>query len=270
MREPLHHVLTCLKQEPAQDYHAKAGTFLSSHLLAKFRQSPSLYHRATQGLLEQEERPAYLLGSAAHTMILEGEETYSREYSVGGPRNPKTGKPYGAGTKAFTQWAERERKPVLTESQHRLIKQMSDAVLRHPVAERLLDDGVAEGVLRCDYQGVPCQVRIDWFSPNRGIVDLKTCSDMTWFESDARRFGYLHQMAFYRSVVAQFALALVPVHILAVEKQEPFRCGVWQVGQDVLGQCQRENEEAISRLKRCQKTDKWPTGYEQVRQFDYV
>jgi hypothetical protein len=147
---------------------------------------------------------------------------------------------------------------------------MSDAVLRHPVAERLLDDGVAEGVLRCDYQSVPCQVRIDWFSPKRGIVDLKTCSDMTWFESDARRFGYLHQMAFYRSVVAQFALALVPVHILAVEKQEPFRCGVWQVGQDVLGQCQRENEEAISRLKRCQKTDKWPTGYEQVRQFDYV
>lgn len=270
MREPLHHVLSCLSHEPAQDYHAKAGTFLSSHLLAKFRQSPSLYHRATQGLLEQEERPAYLVGSAAHTMILEGEETYRREYSVGGPRNPKTGKPYGAGTKAFIQWAEREGKPVLTESQHDLIMQMADSVHRHGIAERLLDDGVAEGVLRCKYRDVACQVRIDWFSPQHGIVDLKTCNDMTWFEADARRFGYLHQMAFYRSVASQFASTLVPVHIIAVEKQEPYRCGVWQVGQDVLGQCQKENQEAIERLKRCQANDHWPTGYEQIRQFDYV
>ena len=59
---PLHHVFNCLSHEPAQDYHIKAGAFLSSHLLAKYRQGSSRYHKATQGLLEQEERPAYLVG----------------------------------------------------------------------------------------------------------------------------------------------------------------------------------------------------------------
>ena len=141
MNEPLHHVLKSLLKEPADEYHAKAGTYLSSHLLAKFRESPSLYHKAIQGLLEQEERPAYLVGSAAHTMILEGEEIYRQEYAVGGPINPNTGKPFGPGTKAFTAWAIREGKSVLSESQHQLVQQMADSVLTHSIAERLLDDG---------------------------------------------------------------------------------------------------------------------------------
>ena len=60
-------------------------------------------------------------------------------------------------------------------------------------------------------------------------MDLKTCDDLTWFEADARKLGYLHQMAFYRAVLAQVLDGLlVPVHIIAVEKKEPFRCGVWR------------------------------------------
>jgi hypothetical protein len=32
-------------------------------------------------------------------------------------------------------------------------------------------------------------------------VDLKTCDDLTWFEADSRRYGYAHQLAFYRAVL---------------------------------------------------------------------
>ena len=270
MTTSLMQVLNSAVEEPAAEYHAKAGQYLSSHLLARFRESPLLYQRTVAGEVDEVDRPAYIVGQAAHALILEGRQAFEDQFAVGGPVNPKTGQRFGAGTKAFQAWADAQGKPVLTEAQAALVEHLNHAVLLHPVAERLLDDGAAERVLRCDYTGLPCQVRLDWFSPQHGIVDLKTCNDLTWFESDARRFGYMHQMAFYRSVVAQFAHTLLPVHIIAVEKKEPFRCGVWRVGQDVLGTCQRENEEAIQRLKRCQRTGQWPTGYEAVREFDYV
>ena len=60
------------------------------------------------------------------------------------------------------------------------------------------------------------------------------------------------------------------VSIVAVEKREPYRCGVWRVSADVLGVAQKENEAAIRRLVKCREADRWPTGYEDVRTFDYL
>ena len=121
-------------------------------------------------------------------------------------------------------------------------------------------------LVRADYCGVPCQIRIDWVHPYRGIVDLKTCDDLTWFEADARRYGYVYQLAFYRAILSQVLdQLLVPVHLVAVEKKPPFRCGVWRVDNDTLAIAQSENEAAIRRLKECQRLDAWPTGYENIR-----
>jgi len=60
------------------------------------------------------------------------------------------------------------------------------------------------------------------------------------------------------------------VHLIAVEKKEPFRYGVWQLSAEVLGIAQRENEQAIERLKKCQASNVWPTGYEELRVFDAI
>jgi len=55
-----------------------------------------------------------------------------------------------------------------------------------------------------------------------------------------------------------------------VEKREPFRCGVWLMGENVLEVGLIENEEAISRLKTYRERDHWPTGYESIRDFDWM
>ena len=55
-----------------------------------------------------------------------------------------------------------------------------------------------------------------------------------------------------------------------MEKREPFRCGVWRMGEDVLGIAQKENEEGIERLKACRERDHWPSGYEDIRVFDWI
>ena len=264
--------LRFLIREPAEVYFAKARENLSSHALADFRRCPLLFRRKEQGLIPDRDSHAFLVGRAAHVLILEGRERFESEYAVGGPINPKTGQPFGSATKAFAQWAERIGKAVLSDDQAALVELMAASVREHLFARELLSDGVPEGVVRCRHAGHDCQARIDWLSPapGRGIVDLKTTDSLDGFELDFRAFGYAHQLAFYRALVQRACGVLMPVHVIAVEKREPFRTGVWQVGAHVLDAAQRENEAAMRELARCRETGVWPTTYEGIRLIDHL
>lgn len=263
--------LNVLIEEPAEIYHERARDYLSSHQLLDFIRSPWLHHKKATGLIKEVETSSYLVGRAAHTRILEGRTVYEAAFALGGPINEKTGRPFGSNTKAFAEWAEAQGKPVLSYDQVDLVEQMASGVAMNDEAVALLLYGRAEGVVRTDYCGTPCQIRIDWLHPHRGIVDFKTCDDLTWFEADARRYGYHRQVAFYRAVLAQaLGGTLVPVNLIAVEKKEPFRCGVWRVSDDTLVQAERENEAAIRRLLVCREHDEWPTGYEEIRIFEVL
>lgn len=261
------HDLIC---EPADVYHAQAGKYLSSHRLAEFRRNPLLFHKKELGLVQDQDRPAYVVGRAAHVLILEGHDVYEQTYAFGGPINPKTGQPFGSRTKAFQDWAEAQGKPVLDDDQAALIESLGAAVRAHEHASALLADGVPEGVVRAEYCGLPCQSRLDWLNPELGIVDLKTCDNLDWLQTDARAYGYAHQLAFYRSMVASVTGTNLPVYMIAVEKREPLRCGVWRMSEEVLGLAQKENEEGIARLKDCRQRDEWLTGYEDIRTFDWI
>lgn len=276
--------LNTLESEPAEAYHAKRDRFLSSHQLLDFMRCPWLHRKKAAGLIKDTDSTSYIVGRAAHVRILEGRDAYEAEFALGGPINEKTGKPFGAGTKAFAEWAEAQGKPVLSQEQVDLVEQMAAGVGMNDEAVALLLYGRAEGVARTEYCGTPCQIRIDWLHPHRGIVDLKTCDDLTWFEADARRYGYQRQMAFYRAVLTQVmggkqadcaergdaAVSPVPVYLIAVEKKEPFRCGVWRVSEETLAQAQRENEAAIRRLLACRESGEWPTGFEEIRVLDVM
>ena len=257
-------------RESEQEYRRSAQKHLTSHQLADFRKCPLLYWQKKEGLVPDEDRPAYLIGRAAHMLILEGRERFDAEYTVGGPINARTGKPYGANTQAYADWAAAQGKPVITDEQLAVIVNLATGVRSHRLALDLLSKGVAEGVGRAEYCGKPCQIRVDWVNPDAGLVDLKTCDDLTWFEADARRYGYVHQMAFYQAVLAVICGVKAPVYFLAVEKKEPFRCGLWQVSEQTLGYAARENEAAIARLKQCAAEGAFPTGYEECRVFDSI
>jgi len=262
--------LSFLVEEPDETYRQRADDHLTSHELADFRRDPYLYHKKKLGLVAEQDRPAFLLGRAAHSLILEGRDRFGQQYAVGGPVNPKTGQPFGRYTKAFEQWAEAQGKPVITNDDSALIEKLNESVYTHKLAVDLLTDGRAEGVVRTSYMGMDCQGRLDWVNPSRGLVDLKTCDHLTWFEGESRGFGYLHQMAFYRALIFQATGVLVPVFIIGVEKREPHRTGVWAVAQDVLAAAQKENEQAMEHLARCIAANHWPTGYEDLRTLDYL
>jgi len=264
--------LRFLIHEPADVYHAKAKLFLTAHALHEFRRCPLLYHKKELGLVPERDTTAYLIGRAVHVLVLEGRQSYEREYAIGGPINPKTGQPFGSQTKAFAEWAEQQNKPVLSDAHAALVEQMATAVKNHTLVYELLAEGVAEGVVRCKYAQFLCQARIDWInsrsSTGPSIVDLKTVDDLDSFEFVIRTLGYVHQLAFYRALVAIAGECLLPVHVVAVEKREPFRVGVWQITPKVLDQAQDQNEKAMAELRHCRATGNWFTRFEELRVID--
>lgn len=251
--------------EPAEEYHGRAGEYLSSHQLLDFMACPWLYRKKQLGLIADQDTPAMLLGRAAHARVLEGRDAYENQFALGGPINPRTQKPFGSTTKAFAKWAEVQGKPVLSHDNVELIEQLASGVAMNDEAVDLILYGRAEGVIRTTYCDTPCQARVDWIHPHRGIVDLKTIADLTWFENETTRRRYHNQLAFYRSVLAAVIGEYVPVYLIAVEKIEPYRCGVWRISDDTLAIAQRENESAIQRMLTCRQLDEWPTGYEEIR-----
>jgi hypothetical protein len=241
--------LNILQTEPAEIYHGKSAEYLSSHNLLTFMRSPYLYAKKRMGLIGDVDSASYFIGRAVHTRILEGQAAYEKEYAIGCPINPVTNKPYGNTTKKFLEWQASQKKPVISFEKAEIIEAMNASVRQNVYACKLLAKGKAGGVVRENYNGHPCQIRIDWLNPELGIVDLKTCDDLTWFESDIERFGYHHQLAFYQNVLDQRIERFVPVYIIAVEKKEPYRCGVWPIPSVKLLYARCDIEEAMERLK---------------------
>lgn len=260
----------------ANEYHkaARDGKYLSSHLLGDFRKAPRLYKRKMTGEIEPADSAALMLGRAVHTLVLEGRAKFDAEFMISdGPVNPKTGEPFGKVTKAYREWAAAQKLPVVSGPDFSFMSKLQQAVWCHPVAGRLLEFGVSEKTLRTAYCGEMCQIRMDWFREDyegRPIIcDLKTCDSIDHFENDSWRFGYPHQMAFYREVFATGTDGTRPdCYLIAVEKKEPYRVAVYKLTDDLLDQCVRQNEAAIDELHVCRKTNVWPTRTEDLRILD--
>lgn len=258
------------KIEPAAFYHSQAKAYLSSHQLMHFMKCPHLWRKENLGLVKEPERVEFVMGEAGHVRILEGRDEFNTRYIWESPINETTGKPYGATTKKYADWKKAQKRIVLTRMQVLGIEELAAGVKRNDYAMQLLGQGQAESVVRGVFEGLNCQIRIDWFNPMHGIVDLKTCSDLDWFEYDAKKYKYDIQTTFYREVLQAVSGHYVPVHIIAVEKQEPYRCGVWTVSQETFHVARNKIIAAIGRFKECKANDYWPTGFEDVQQLQVI
>ena len=270
----------CFADVPADEYHqaARDGKYLSSHLLIDFAKCPLTYHQKLTGVIPPQDSAAYWMGRAVHTLVCEGRGAFDKEFLVSdGPVNPKTQEPFGKLTKAYKEWSAAQRLIPISTTDFGFMVKLQSAVYLHPIATRLLQDGWAEGTVRTQMAGENVQIRIDYFNPNFGddltgekgaIVDLKTCDNIDYFESDAKRYGYLRQAGFYTEALSLACGEKFPFYFIAVEKRAPFRVGVWRVSADTLEAAQASNYRAISRLKECRCQNIWPTGYEEMRVMD--
>lgn len=255
-----------------QLYHADAhaGKFLSSSMLREFRRCPAHYHKIINGDGLGRTAKAFRMGRAAHKLILEGERVFRANFIVGGPWNELTGRPYTHGCGAFAKWVEEcglNPETVITPVEESDLRVMTQSLRRHVEASRLLGEGWAERVARTEVEGVECQARFDWLRGDGVGVELKTTGDISRFEDDARRFGYLHQLAFYRDVARLAGGVELNMAVVVVEKRRPFRVGVWRFEEGVLEPYAVQNRVALRALRRCRAEGRWPTGYEGTRVF---
>lgn len=257
---------------PEPVYHAASakGEYVSSGMLREFHLCPFHYRELVSGVAVRPDGDAFRMGRAAHKLMLEGEAAFRAAFIVGGPVNERTGRSFGAGSRAFEEWLHEnglDKRMVLTLTEADTIRRMRAAAFANTAIRRLFDEGRPERSTRAELAGVPCQIRLDWLRSDGIAVDVKTVEDITRFEADARRFGYLHQFAFYRETAAAAGGGELAMTAVVLEKKPPHRAGVWEFSADTLAPYVEENRRALASLRRCRESGKWPTGYEKPRHF---
>ncbi len=255
-----------LSHEPEEEYRVKSKEFLDGEQLRDFRADAFLFHKRQRGLVPPQSWHDDELDRAIQVRILRGREHYQGLYAFGGPINPRSGEPYSKYSTEYQHWVAQQGKPVLTTEQADLIEHIAFGYRAHDAAQNLLSDGVADGIVRSHYCGVPCQTRLDWLNPKRGLVAVLVCDRFSYLDSHLGS-GLVHALAFDRDLLAQHIDRRVPVHVIGVEKQLPHRCGVWAISERLLRRARKDNEKALARLLECRWFNRWPTGYERVRKL---
>lgn len=221
--------------------------------LLELDKSPQHYRARALGLVSDKDTPAKAMGRVLHMAVLEPER-FDAEVVVwrGGRR---------AG-KEWTMFAEEYAdKTILKPDEHQLCLSVQVEVHKHPVAGPMLAEGEAEQTLLWTHEptGIECKSRLDWIAPD-AIVDLKTARDCTPhdFQRQSARLHYHTKAAFYQDAHAAVTGQRLPYYLVAVEKEPPFACVVYQVTDDVLRIGRLHYEGLLERLAECRAKDEWP------------
>lgn len=237
------------------DYFALPGVNWS--LLKHMRESALLFRHRMD--CPEEDKPAYALGRAVHTLVFEP-HAFKNEYAIwnDGPRKGKA-------------WQEFEEdhaeQTILKADELDVCVGMAHAVRLHPLVKPYLSGGLFETVIQWTdpETKLPCKAKPDWRLDDRRILlDLKTCRsiDGRRFGSEVARYGYHCQLAHYSNGIYH-ALGWRPerVLIVAVEKDEPHDVGVFELTFEDLSIGADEVADLLRRVKDCQDSGQWPGRY---------
>ena len=203
------------------------------------------------------DKPAYALGRATHTAVLEPVEFNDRYATYEGVRNKKH--------KKYQEFMEENQgKEILSQAEWDQIWTMADAVDAHPVARSLLTGGDAEVNLEWTdpVTGLACKGRADYLTDR--VVDLKTARevDPRSFNAAIARYLYMGQLAYYhdgwvRSMCDPDS-ATSPPSIIAVQSQPPYDVAVYQMTDEAMDAGRNLYRGLLDRLAECMETDTWP------------
>lgn len=227
----------CSTYMPSDQYYAVSEDrhVVTPENIGGLIEYPALFHAM---IGDRELRPALSeamsTGRAMADFLTMSAEEFLQKYEVAdGPVNPKTGKPYGADTKAYAEWrAVREKTPVSTE-QFNMFGKMALAYNGHAFIKSLGGyTRVRNATLTADIHGVACMCRIDnlYIGDDTVVaVDTKTTSDLCGFARSADSLHYREQQALIRLIMVANGVRGVQTRIAAIEKGPMPRCGVFGI-----------------------------------------
>lgn len=208
---------------------------------------------------EQKTTPAMAFGTACHTYVLEpGKFTDQIAVSPKIDRRPKAGK------ELYAEFLiESKGKAVISEDEFEAVKSMGGAIKAHPMASKLLSEGVAEqSILWNDLQTeLQCKARCDWIAEDGIIVDLKTTKNASeyGFLQEIVRYRYYQQAAFYLTGLEKVTEKACDRFIfIAVEKTAPFRVECYELSEGFIEAGYFEYTRLLDLELACRKEEFYP------------
>lgn len=207
---------------------------------------------------DEEDSEAFTIGSAFHTLLLEGKDKFDATYGIV-PEG--TTRASNAGKAVYASIEEKNQVP-LKESAYKNIQSMVKAVLAHPIAVEILKTGSNEGVYTGKILGEDFKVKIDTVS--RGyIFDVKSTSDASAseFVRSIEKFNYHRQGAVYKEIVNQNGVEVKGFGLIAVEKTAPFGVQVFLLNDEDLKIGLSQAERLVKKIKRHRDNPSLYSGY---------
>lgn len=239
------------------EYHAGPG--VSSSTIKKMASRTPAHVLANV----QENKPAFVLGRAAHTAVLEPDQFESR-YMLG--------EDIRRGTKAWDAMeiaaAGRE---VLKPQDWDLALRLRDAVWEHPLASVILGSGgrtEASGFWTDPATEELCKFRPDYHDAAQRIAaDLKTTTDMASFRRTASDYGLHIQQAWYETGFEALDEPIESWFFIAVEKEPPYLVGVSCLTRAAVDLGREVCRTQLDRYHECKTSGIWP-GYPDLIELD--
>lgn len=209
----------------------------------------------------REDTDAFRLGRALHCLALRPGD-FAAEFAVS-PRFDRRTKAGKEQAEAFA--VEAAGRDVVDAAQFEDARRMTDALLAHPAAGRLLEVCTKREAVYTAELGswrVPCKCRVDALDEFGLLVDIKSTVSAAprAFARSCAEYGYTLQMAFYRAVLRAHGIDVRDVVLLAVEKAPPHAVAAYAVSLDDLLAAESWVAGAVRTFYVCSRADDWP-GY---------
>lgn len=239
------------------EYHRR--TELSSTGVRRLLDSPARFRYWADN--QQPSKPAFDLGTAAHSKILgvgAGVIEYPAEHLT----------PSGnASTKAATvEWETEQRAKDLTPisaSDARRVDAMAEAVLANPEARGILERLTRREVtIIQEIDGVPVRARFDLYGEGEA-ADLKTGRDASpsGFNRSIAKYGYFVQSRWYDDThQAETGDRLGGFPLIICESTAPYMVGVYDLDFMYDDRAGEKCKRARDLYRECTETGIWP-GY---------
>jgi len=235
------------------DYHADEALG-STSLKTLAKRTPAHYQYEK---LNPKSSAAFDLGTAAHSLILEQDESGVVVIDVDAKRGKVWTDPASA--------AEAEGKIALTSKEWAQVVAMRDAVMAHPFARGLFTGHKAEQSVFWEEpwedDGLLLKCRPDAWQPG-ALIDLKTARDANpnEFGKTAHEYGYHQSAAHYIDGVKAATGEELPFHFVLVEKTAPYLVSVVELDWEAIDLGRALNDRAKRIYRECVETNTWP-GY---------
>jgi hypothetical protein len=185
------------------------------------------------------------LGSAAHCLILEGEDEFNLRYHIMDRHYDMRKKVDKAEVAEIKQ--QNPHKTILKQEMGSNIWQMKYAIEESSDFMDMLTTGEAEKPLYWSEQGIECKGLVDFYNHGSRIgFDLKTTDNLSSFYSKARGFYYDVQASHYIAGLEANAMFVESYYLVGIETKEPYNLEIFEITKEQVAE---SNELRLQWLK---------------------